>query len=319
MSNWDTMNDFIQHNNIKSIYRKQNKLDFDRLSNILRFIPEMLYYTYHNESEQNLYKINNAPKNLNNKKYDNYYKFRTQILFNIKSKNFYVEQTYADCKKRLNSLIQFDLENTMVIRYIDADKYSFAIQVLRCLRNTIAHGGYNWVIDNNNLNIVMLNNHDKGISFSYRYIYNQFNEKSEYFLENLYVDFLKNSYSSKMDLLISNLKLLGFQVIEYSEFVEKNNFYLHISKHNISSLFIECSSKNLDDLFNEITILLNVDEIKSKVILKEISEIKIYLSEYKSNYSKEKFIENIKNIVQNKLVRIDVCKNNDNLMKLFEF
>ena len=93
MSNYDLMNDFIQHNYVGSVYKIGNKFDFNKERGILFDIPNLLYYSAHNETEQKYFKLNNVHNCLNDKNYDQYYRFRIQILLNIKNNNFYIEKT----------------------------------------------------------------------------------------------------------------------------------------------------------------------------------------------------------------------------------
>lgn len=329
MANYDIMLKYIQHDFQGSVYKdsKTNKFDFSRIKQNIDHIFNLLYYTYHGESEQLIYKLNNAPNCLNDIKYNNYYIFRIQCLFHVKPNNFAIKDTYVNTKIALDGLNNFDIENTFVIRYEinkPKNKNSFAVQALKSLRNTFAHGGFNIVIDDKKrINFVCLNNYNDGISFSFRYFHDIFKESTygyveKFFgiIENVCNDLTSNNYVSNKEIMESNLNLLDYKINEIELNYVSSDYCFKISKRELNELFIECNEASIDNINTKIEKIFNSENIKK--ITTEINKIKLYLPECSNNISKENLINIIRKNLENESVEIKVCKKNENLLLLFD-
>lgn len=148
MSNISDLRDYVQHDYINSVYKKNNRYDVFSDNGFVDCLTKNLWYMFNGESFQLPYGNSSVtPSCLINKSFDLMYEWRLSMLLNIKPNNFHVKPKKADAVSALNSISSYDIDNSFVLFYDVSSRshLSFIMKFLSSFRNALAHGGFNTI------------------------------------------------------------------------------------------------------------------------------------------------------------------------------
>lgn len=220
MANLNDVRDYIQHSHPNTIHQNSSKYNVKHDARFLDGLIDNLWYAYNEESFQLPYANKTlTPAYLKDKTYDLMMCWNLALLLDIDASNFIVKNKKTDTILAINSLTNFNTDNTLVIFYDknNSNHDSLIMKFLKSFRNALAHGGFNKLQLYGKTNTVYLaaENYDdcitKGTQLVIRLIKKVHGEDCEYThnVPSAINDILSHNYTSLLDLFERNLTLSG--------------------------------------------------------------------------------------------------------------